>query len=156
MYTPYGDFGQRVLHTKSENNIDLTFTKKIDLSAFGGMPASKNIEEYKNKVDFKERMILMYFVKALTAYQACDKMNSILSANKTLYYKRIDSEILTAKNISTYINETFQSFFDSLTAIEFITSDKNIFYKIIENSTEDFVEKMMYISETTGVVIHGL
>lgn len=156
MKQAFGDFSQSVLHTNNKNNIDMVFTCKLDLSAFTGMTASKNLEEYKNKCDEKGRIITMYFLKALTAYQACEKMYNILSAGQTLYYKRIDSEILTSKNISTYINETFTSLFDSLVAIEFISSDENIFFKIINNSTTDFVQKMTYISNETGVVLHGV
>lgn len=156
MKKEYCDFSQSVLHTKNENNIDMIFSCKLDLSHFTGMTASKNIEEYKNKCDEKGRIITMYFIKALSAFQACEKMYRILQQHKTLYYKRIDSEILTRKNISMYVNEIFTSFFDSLTAIEFISSDENIFFKLIENSANDFTEKMVFISNETGVLIYGL
>lgn len=156
MKQAFGDFSQSVLHTKNENNIDMTFSTGLNLSAFKGMTASQNFEIYKNSCDFKGRAVCLYFAKALTAYQACEKMVSILKEGKTLSYKRIDCEILTSKNTERYINETFMSLFDSLTAIEFIASDENIFFKIIDNSTKDFVEMMIYISKATGVVINGL
>lgn len=159
MYIPYADFTQRAIKAnekKGKNKIDMTFSVKLDLHAFTGMTAARSLEIYKSTCDFKERATLMYFCKAITAFNACVKMYEILKKSNTIVGKRIDSDIITAKSLHEYINETYQSLFNAQTAITMISDDNHIFYKIIDNSMYEFVEKMQYISEKLGVEITWL
>lgn len=160
MYTPFGDF--RITSNKNnENNIDMTFTCKLDLSHFTGPKLGNNIEEYKKQCNFQERTTLLYFCKALGAYQAMEKMLTLQNNYGTILNHRVDSDIITKKELYNYINEIYSSFFDAIMALELITLEmncdvNNIFLKIVHNSENEFIENMIKISEKEGVNIYGL
>ena len=83
-------------------------------------------------------------------------MHTYVCDDKSLIGKRIDSDILSHRNINQYITENYHSFYNALAALELLATDDNIFYKIVDNSTKSFEFKMQQISEKTGVDIYGI
>lgn len=160
MKLPFGDFTQSVLHN-NDNNIDMVFNCHLDLSHFNAAKVCNSIEVYKKQCNFQERVTLLYFMKALSAYQAMEKMLTLQHKHGTILNRRVDSDIITSKELSNYINEIYTSFFDACVALELITIEmncdvNNIFLKIVHNSEIVFTDNMIKISKCEEVTIYGL
>lgn len=159
MNTPFGDFSQFILHQNNTDNVDMTFKCKLDLSYFCDPTIGNIIENYKKQCNYKERVTLLYFIKAMLAYQAMKKMLTLHNKYGTIVNHRVDSDIISRKELSNYINETYNSFFEANIALELMTEKWNtnaIFLKIIQNSEKDFVSSMEKIALKEKVILNGI
>lgn len=100
---PYFDFTQETIRTRSNNNVDIAVSGEMNLNAFTGMTTSANFEVYKKQIEYKEKVVFMYFTKAVFAFQSCLKMYEILKQKDTIIGMRIDSDIIT-KNHFVHIS----------------------------------------------------
>jgi len=156
MNIPFGDFSQSILHNNNENNVDMTFKCNLNLSHFCNPKLGNNIENYKKQCNYQERVTLLYFIKALSAYQAMRKMLTLQNKYGTILNHRVDSDIITKNTLANYINEIYNSFFDANITLEFMVDEMNcntIFLKIVENSENKFTNNMIEIAKKEGVTL---
>lgn len=113
------------------------------------------IRQYIDTLPTSEKFIFMYFMKACTAYEECEKINKFVLTNKKIHCNtKINDFYLGRTSYKENLNNVYNSFTDAKEFLNTIKSESP-FTQIINNSSEKFYNTMKTIYNYMEVNYNG-